>query len=155
MGKAVISRSGPSTRFPALAGGSCSGFRPTAAVEGATGLPVGLGSNGNTFYLAGCCVDVVEVAGKPRRFQIPRRPHMLRIATDWITIDDFEDHGIDDGHVVGFSIRHVNARQMLRDRRAKLFEPGPAVRTIGVNNRRHAGNGFDHTGSGFRGAGDR
>jgi len=34
--------SGPSTRSPALAGGSCSGFRPTRVLEGATGLPVGL-----------------------------------------------------------------------------------------------------------------
>jgi len=32
----------PSTRTPALAGGSCSGFRPTGVVEGSTGLPVGL-----------------------------------------------------------------------------------------------------------------
>ena len=32
----------PSTRSPALAGGSCSGFRPTGVLEGATGLPVGL-----------------------------------------------------------------------------------------------------------------
>ena len=32
----------PSTRAPALAGGSCSGFRPTGVVEGATGLPVGI-----------------------------------------------------------------------------------------------------------------
>ena len=32
----------PSTRAPALAGGSCSGFRPTGVLEGATGLPVGL-----------------------------------------------------------------------------------------------------------------
>ncbi len=32
----------PSTRVPALAGGSRSGFRPTGVVEGATGLPVGL-----------------------------------------------------------------------------------------------------------------
>jgi len=31
----------PSTPVPALAGGSCSGFRPTGALEGATGLPVG------------------------------------------------------------------------------------------------------------------
>jgi len=33
---------GPSTRAPALAGGSRSGFRPTGGVESATGLPVGL-----------------------------------------------------------------------------------------------------------------
>ncbi|MDZ4344242.1 MAG: hypothetical protein U1E51_17620, partial [Candidatus Binatia bacterium] len=32
----------PSTRAPALAGGYCSGFRPTGVLEGATGLPVGL-----------------------------------------------------------------------------------------------------------------
>ncbi len=32
----------PSTRAPALAGASCSGFRPTGVLEGATGLPVGL-----------------------------------------------------------------------------------------------------------------
>jgi dTDP-4-amino-4,6-dideoxygalactose transaminase len=32
----------PSTRAPALAGGSCSGFRPTGVLEGATALPVGL-----------------------------------------------------------------------------------------------------------------
>ena len=32
----------PSTRAPALAGGSRSGFRPTGVAEGATGLPVGL-----------------------------------------------------------------------------------------------------------------
>ncbi len=32
----------PSTRAPALAGGSRSGFRPTAVLENATGLPVGL-----------------------------------------------------------------------------------------------------------------
>ena len=32
----------PSTRAPALGGGSCSGFRPTGVLEGATGLPVGL-----------------------------------------------------------------------------------------------------------------
>ena len=32
----------PSTRAPALAGGSCSGFRPMGKVEIATGLPVGL-----------------------------------------------------------------------------------------------------------------
>ena len=31
-----------STRAPAKAGGTCSGFRPTGVVEGATGLPVGL-----------------------------------------------------------------------------------------------------------------
>jgi len=32
----------PSTRAPALAEGSCSGFLPTGVVEGPTGLPVGL-----------------------------------------------------------------------------------------------------------------
>ena len=32
----------PSTRAPALAGGSGSGFRPTGVLEGVTGLPVGL-----------------------------------------------------------------------------------------------------------------
>ena len=32
----------PSTRAPALAGGSCSGIRPTGGLEGSTGLPVGL-----------------------------------------------------------------------------------------------------------------
>ena len=32
----------PSTRDPALAGGSRSGFHPTGVLEGATGLPVGL-----------------------------------------------------------------------------------------------------------------
>ncbi len=32
----------PSTRAPALAGGSCSGFRPTGVVERATGLPMGI-----------------------------------------------------------------------------------------------------------------
>lgn len=32
----------PSTRAPALTGGSCSGFRPTGAMEGVTILPVGL-----------------------------------------------------------------------------------------------------------------
>src|SRR3990170_2263762 len=32
----------PSTRAPALAGGSCSGFRPTGVLENATGSPVGL-----------------------------------------------------------------------------------------------------------------
>ena len=32
----------PSTRAPALAGGSCSGFRPTGVLEDATGSPVGL-----------------------------------------------------------------------------------------------------------------
>jgi hypothetical protein len=32
----------PSTRAPALAGGSCSGFRPTGVLEVATGSPVGL-----------------------------------------------------------------------------------------------------------------
>ena len=38
-GKASVDRS---TRAPALARGSCSGFRPTGVLEGATGLPVGL-----------------------------------------------------------------------------------------------------------------
>jgi len=38
----VIYLRDPSTRAPALAGGSCSGFRPTGVLEGATGLPVGL-----------------------------------------------------------------------------------------------------------------
>jgi len=33
---------GPSIRAPALRGGSCSGFRPTGVLEGATGLPAGL-----------------------------------------------------------------------------------------------------------------
>jgi len=32
----------PSTRDPALAGGSGSGFRLTGVLEGATGLPMGL-----------------------------------------------------------------------------------------------------------------
>jgi len=32
----------PSTRALALAGGSCSGFRPTGVLKGATGLSVGL-----------------------------------------------------------------------------------------------------------------
>ena len=32
----------PSTRAPNLAGGSCSGFRPTGVPEDSTGLPVGL-----------------------------------------------------------------------------------------------------------------
>jgi len=32
----------PSTRSPVLAADSCSGFRPTGVLEGATGLPVGL-----------------------------------------------------------------------------------------------------------------
>jgi protein ImuB len=36
----------PSTRAPALARGSCSGFRPTGVLEGATGLPVGLHRSG-------------------------------------------------------------------------------------------------------------
>ncbi|HXK29442.1 MAG TPA: hypothetical protein VJ646_14415 [Candidatus Binatia bacterium] len=35
----------PSTRAPALAGGSRSGFRPKSVVEGATDLPVGLHSH--------------------------------------------------------------------------------------------------------------
>ena len=38
-GKASVD---PSTRASALAGGSCSGFRPTGVPEGSTGLPVGL-----------------------------------------------------------------------------------------------------------------
>jgi hypothetical protein len=38
----VTSRVDPSTRAPALAGASCSGFRPTGILEGATGLPVGI-----------------------------------------------------------------------------------------------------------------
>jgi ribose 5-phosphate isomerase RpiB len=38
-GKASVD---PSTRALALAGGSCSGLRPTGVLEGATGLPVGL-----------------------------------------------------------------------------------------------------------------
>ena len=36
----------PSTRAPALAGGSCSGFRPAGVPEGVTGLPVGLHKEG-------------------------------------------------------------------------------------------------------------
>jgi len=40
----------PSTRAPALAGGSRSGFRPTGVVEGATGLPVGLHKNNGCFH---------------------------------------------------------------------------------------------------------
>jgi gluconate 2-dehydrogenase gamma chain len=36
----------PSTQAPALAGGSCSGFRPQGVLEGATGLPVGLHTPG-------------------------------------------------------------------------------------------------------------
>ena len=32
----------PSTQAPALAGASCSGFRPTGGLDGATGLPAGL-----------------------------------------------------------------------------------------------------------------
>jgi hypothetical protein len=31
-----------STQAPALAEASCSGFRPTGGLEGATGLPVGI-----------------------------------------------------------------------------------------------------------------
>jgi len=38
----AIHRPGPSTRAPAFAGGSRSGFRPTGVREGATGLPLGL-----------------------------------------------------------------------------------------------------------------
>jgi len=41
-GLPLTQTAGPSTRAPALAGGSRSGFRPTGALEGATGLPVGL-----------------------------------------------------------------------------------------------------------------
>ena len=41
----VYDRDDPSTRVPALAGDSRSGFRPTGVVEGATGLPVGLHGN--------------------------------------------------------------------------------------------------------------
>ena len=42
VGKGFMFTFDPSTRASALAGGSRSGFRPTGAVEGATGLPVGL-----------------------------------------------------------------------------------------------------------------
>ena len=41
----VYDRNDPSTRAPALAGDSRSGFRPTGVVEGATSLPVGLHGN--------------------------------------------------------------------------------------------------------------
>ena len=37
----------PSTRSPALAGGSCSGFRPRGVLEDATGLLVGLHHHGD------------------------------------------------------------------------------------------------------------
>jgi hypothetical protein len=40
----------PSTRAPALAGGSCSGFRPTGVLESATGLPVGLHIHAQSSY---------------------------------------------------------------------------------------------------------
>ena len=42
----------PSTRAPSLAESSCSGFRPTDIVEGATGLPVGLHPHDSDFELA-------------------------------------------------------------------------------------------------------
>jgi hypothetical protein len=43
LGKASADKAlDPSTRAPALAGASRSGFRPTGVVEGATGLPVGI-----------------------------------------------------------------------------------------------------------------
>ena len=41
-GKSAPAFVAPSTRAPALAGGSCSGFRPTGVVEGPTNWPVGL-----------------------------------------------------------------------------------------------------------------
>src|SRR3990172_12740853 len=42
-----------STRAPALAGGSRSGFRPTGVVESATGLPVGLHGRGESAMIEG------------------------------------------------------------------------------------------------------
>lgn len=80
---------------------------------------------------------------------------MLRIATDRITIDHFEGRRTDDRDFVGFSRGHLDTRQMLRDRRAKLFGPGLAAKVVWIDDRRHAGNGFDRLRRGFCGAGDR
>ena len=43
----------PSTRAPALAGGSCSGFRPTSVLEGSTGLTVALHKRSNRGFAGG------------------------------------------------------------------------------------------------------
>ena len=43
----------PTTRSPASAGGSCSGFRPTGVLEGCTGLSVGLHKRGKRAFTGG------------------------------------------------------------------------------------------------------
>ena len=72
-GKSFLSEAhaaiGPSTRAPALAGDSCSGFRPTGGLEGATGLPVGL-----HIRLAVVCAPLVwdeHQFGMDQRDQLP------------------------------------------------------------------------------------
>ncbi|MBM2805261.1 MAG: hypothetical protein HW419_3154, partial [Deltaproteobacteria bacterium] len=58
----------PSTRTPALAGGSRSGFRPTGVVEGPTGLPVGLHEGGwKTARLASSPALIVYTSGSTGR----------------------------------------------------------------------------------------
>ncbi|MBI2368319.1 MAG: type II toxin-antitoxin system HicA family toxin [Deltaproteobacteria bacterium] len=55
----------PSTRAPALAGGSRSGFRPKGVVEGATGLPVGLHNKILSRHTAN---GILKQAGLPKEF---------------------------------------------------------------------------------------
>ena len=70
-------RRDPSTRAPALAGGSRSGFRPTGVVEGATGLPVGL----HMLTKSGFMVGVGETGDEVMTILRDLREHEVDIVT--------------------------------------------------------------------------
>jgi len=70
-------RSDPSTRAPALAGDSRSGFRPTGVVEGVTGLPVGL----HMLTKSGFMVGVGETGDEVMATLRDLREHEVDIVT--------------------------------------------------------------------------
>ena len=83
------------------------------------------------------------VVGHPERLQVPRRHDVLRVDADPEPVDHLERGGIDHVDVVGLQVRHVDARQRARHRRAQLARPRLAVEVRGVRHGRHARHRLD------------
>ena len=82
---------------------------------GLPGLPVG--GIDRRQAAVGAALGVV---GHPERLEVPRRHDVLRVDADPEPVDDLERGRIDHVDVVGLHVRHVDARQRARHRRAQL-----------------------------------
>ena len=88
-------------------------------------------------------VRALGVVGDPQRLQVPRRHDVLRVEADLELVDHLERRRVDHVDVVRLHVRHVDARQVARDRRAQLAGGGLAVEVGGIGHRRHAGHRVD------------